>query len=278
MAVLSRCDMLLGLHGICILHTNVLTDIRVARDTGYDALEIWVPKLERYLEAGHRLEDLPAALGPVQPATVNCLQDLGHPEPEPPGEPARRCEQLCAIANTLNCSILQVSTARALLGMPWPEIRKRIAQSLAELADIAAPFGLRLVLEPQTFAPLRTPGQALEIFETAGRDNVGLCLDTFHLWTGGTSWEEVAALDSDLIHVVHISDVTPRKGEEWADDDRDVLPGDGILPLKEATAAVCATGYDGLWSVELMGAKHWEWDPVELARELKRRTESLLAD
>lgn len=277
--------MLLGLHGICILHTNVLTDIRVARDTGYDALELWVPKLERYLEAGHRLEDLPAALGPVQPATVNCLQDLGHPEPKLPGELTRRCEQLCTIANTLNCSMLQVSTARALLGMPWPEIRKRIAQPLAELADIAAPFGVRLVLEPQTFAALRTLKQALEVLETAGRDNVGLCLDTFHLWTGGTSWEEVAAIDSDLIHVVHISDVTPRKGEEWSegrrgfgfDSDRDVLPGDGILPLKEAVAALRATGYDGLWSIEIIGAKHWEWDPFELARELKRCTESILA-
>jgi hypothetical protein len=67
-------------------------------------------------------------------------------------------------------------------------------------------------------------------------------------------------------------------GEEWSDTDRDVLPGDGILLPKEGITAICATGYDGLWSVELLGAYYWEWAPVVLAQELKRRTESLLVD
>jgi sugar phosphate isomerase/epimerase len=153
-----------------------------------------------------------------------------------------------------------------------------VGRSLAELADISAPFGVRLALEPVSFTPLRTLGQALEVLEVAGRDNVGLCLDTFHLWTGGTSWEEVAALDPALVMVAHISDVKPRKGEEWSDDDRDVLPGDGILPLEEGIAAIRATGYDDLWCVEMLGAYHWEWDPFVLAAELKRRAELLLHD
>jgi sugar phosphate isomerase/epimerase len=110
----------------------------------------------------------------------------------------------------------------------------------------------------------------------AGRDNVGLCLDTFHLWTGGTSWDEVAVLDPALVVVAHISDVAPRKGKEWSDADRDVLPGDGILPLAEGIAAIRATGYDDLWCVEMLGAYHWEWDPFVLAQELKHRANLLL--
>ena len=106
--------------------------------------------------------------------------------------------------------------------------------------------------------------------------NVGLCLDTFHLWTGGTPWDEVAALDRRLVAVAHLSDVTPRKGDEWSDDDRDVLPGDGILPLQEGIQAIRATGYDDLWCVEMMGAYHWEWDPFVLAQELKDRADRLL--
>ena len=112
--------------------------------------------------------------------------------------------------------------------------------------------------------------------DVAGRQNVGLCLDTFHLWTGGTPWEEVAALDPSLIVVAHISDVLPRGGETWSDADRDVLPGDGILPLAEGLGAIQATGYDGLYSVEMLGDHHWEWDPFLLARELKERAAALL--
>ena len=127
-----------------------------------------------------------------------------------------------------------------------------------------------------TFTPLRTLRQALEVLDVASRDTVGLCLDTVHLWTGGTTWEEVAALDSALIVVAHISDVTPRQGAEWRDADRDVLPGDGILPLREGIEAIRATGYDDLWCVEMLGAYHWEWDPFLLAAGLKKRATGLL--
>jgi len=269
---------LLGLHAGSIMHTNVVTDIRIAKKAGYDAIEIWIPKLERYLDAGYRAEELLSDLGSLRPAMLNCLLHIERQEPGARRELREHCQRLCATAKTLHCPTLQVVALNALRGEPWPEIRTKIGRSLAELADIAAPFGVRLALEPVSFAPLHTLAQALEVLDVASRDNVGLCVDTFHLWTGGTPWDEVAALDPSLIVVVHISDVTPRKGEEWSDTDRDVLPGDGILPLKEGIAAIRATGYDGLWSVELLGAYHWEWDPVVLAWELKRRTESLLAD
>jgi len=37
--------MLLGLHTGTIMHTNLMTDIRVAQETGYDAIEFYIPKL-----------------------------------------------------------------------------------------------------------------------------------------------------------------------------------------------------------------------------------------
>jgi sugar phosphate isomerase/epimerase len=259
------------------MHTNVMTDIRIAKEVGYDAIEIWVSKLERFLDAGHQAEELLPALGSLRPAMLNCLLHIERQEPEARRELREHCEKLCAAAEILHCPTLQVIALSALQGEPWPEVRVKTGRALAELADIAAPFGVRLAFEPVSFAPVRTLAQALEVLDVAERDNVGLCMDTFHQWTGGTPWDDVAALDPSLIVVAHISDVTPRKGEEWSDTDRDVLPGDGILPLKEGIEAVRATGYDGLWSVELLGAYHWEWDPLELAAELKRRSEVLLA-
>ena len=50
--------MQLGLHTGSILYTNLLTDIRVAQETGYDAIEFYIPKLVRYLDAGYRAKDL----------------------------------------------------------------------------------------------------------------------------------------------------------------------------------------------------------------------------
>jgi sugar phosphate isomerase/epimerase len=294
--------MLLGLHTGSIRYTNVVTDIRIAKEVGYDAIELTVPKLTRYLDAGYQAEELLPALGSLRLAVINSFLDIERQDREFRRGLLKRCDRLGEAARTLGCQALQVVALNGLRGEPWPDIRAKIGRSLTELADIAAPFGVRLALEFVSFTPLRTLAQALEVLDVAGRDNVGLCLDTFHLWTGGTPWDEVAALDPALIIVAHLGDVNARhglgsgpapcacalgrplrsgdchilQGEEWSDADRDVLPGDGILPLAEGIEAIRATGYDGLWSVELLGAYHWEWDPPVLARELKRRAESLL--
>ena len=268
--------MRIGLHGGTIMHTNLVTDIRVAQETGYDAIEFYLPKLVRYLDAGYRAEDLIPALGRLRLAVINSFLHIERQDPRGRRTLHEQCERMCQVAQTLDCPSLQVVALNALQGEPWPDIRSKVGQSLAELADIAAPFGVRLALEPVSFTPLRSLSQALEVLDEANRDNVGLCLDTFHLWTGGTPWEAVADLDPTRIVVAHISDVMPRSGQEWSDADRDVLPGDGILPLREGIEAIRATGYNDLWCVEMLGAHHWEWDPFVLARELKQRADDLL--
>jgi sugar phosphate isomerase/epimerase len=268
---------LLGLHNVSIIHTNLATLIRVARDLGYDAIEIMGGNLERYLAAGYTVEDLLAALGPVRVAALNNVSDLTRQEPQARAELLGKCARLCSLASELGCPIVPVSTVIRDSDQPWAETRRQMGESLAELADIAAPFDVRLAIEPQAFSPVSTLSRALEVVDAAGRDNVGIIADTFHLWAGGTPWDEVAAVDPSVIFVAHISDANPRRGPVWSDHDRDVVPGDGILPVAEGVAAIRAAGYEGLWTPEVLGAYLWERDPVVLARELKSRAEALLA-
>ena len=268
----------LGLHTGSIMYTNLVTDIRVARETGWDAIEFYIPKLVRYLDAGYSAKDILPQMGDLRLGVINSFLHIERQDAEERRRLRQQCQRMCQVALDLGCPALQVVALNGLQGEPWPAIRKKMGLSLAELADIAAPFGVRLALEPVTFTPLRTLAQGLEVLDAAGRANVGLCLDTFHLWTAGSPWEEVARVDPGLIVVAHISDVTSMQCEMWSDADRDVLPGDGILPVKEGIDAIKATGYDGLWCVEMMGAHHWEWDPYVLARELRDRASALLGD
>ena len=46
--------MQLGLHTGSIMHTNLMLDIHIARETGFDAIEFTIPKLVRFLDAGPR--------------------------------------------------------------------------------------------------------------------------------------------------------------------------------------------------------------------------------
>jgi len=268
----------LGMHAGCIMYTNVLTDIRIAREVGYDAIELWIPKLERYLDQGYPVEDLRKAMGPLKVNMLNCLMPIEIQEPQARKQLLNRCERLCQVAQGLNCKTLQAVVLNELIGEDWPSQRKKIAASLRELADIAGPHGVRLGCETVVFTPFNTLQKASEVFDLADRENLRLVVDTFHLWTAGVSWDEVAQLDSQIIVSVHLSDTNPRRGAQWDDDDRTALLGEGILPLREGIQAILNTGYDGCWAVEMLSRKHWEWDPQILASELKRRTQIFLLD
>ena len=70
--------MYLALHGCSIMHTNLVTDIEVAKEAGYDALEIWVPKLERYLDVGYDVEELVPEMGSLKTSMISPLYGKDH--------------------------------------------------------------------------------------------------------------------------------------------------------------------------------------------------------
>ena len=268
---------LIGLHAGCILHTNVNTDVRVVKEEGYDAIEILAPKLERYLNAGYDVAELVAALGSIRVNMINRLASIDCQESASKRELYDDCQRLCKIAQDLECENLQVVALNAFSDLPWADIRSSAVRVLRDLADIAKPFGVRLGFEPVVFSPFRSLESVIEIIDATERENIGIVVDTFHHWAAGDPWDKISKLDPGFISSVHISDATEMAESEWRDDDRDVLPGDGTIPLEDGIAAVRDTGYDGVWAVEMMGASHWEWDPNLLAREIKRRVVSLLA-
>jgi sugar phosphate isomerase/epimerase len=269
--------MKLALHAGCVMYTNVITDIRVAREAGYDGIELWIPKLKRYLEAGFSAAEAAASLGPLQVTMLDTILPVEAADAATRARVIDDCSRMAEVAAVLRCPALQVVALDHFDTDDWPAQRRTLVASLNELADIAHARGVRLALEPVTFSRFRSLSQALEVIDAVGSSRIGLCLDTWHLWTSGTPWEEVAALDRDLIVCVHISDTHPKTGAGWRDEDRTALPGDGILPLPLGIEAIRATGYDGVWSVEMLSRRHWEWDPEVLAAELLSRARALLA-
>jgi sugar phosphate isomerase/epimerase len=257
----------------------MVTDIRLAKTAGYQGLEVRMSKLERYLHVGYRAEDLLPSLGRLEIPMVGAIEGVEPRDPERRRRLRAEVEQLCAAAKVLKCPALQVVALDGLEPMSWKEQLPIIARGTAELADIAARHGVRLGFEPLVVSsPVNSLRRAHELIDATERKNIGINVDTFHLWAAKeTTPDEVAKMDPRLITSVHIGEATQPKGSIWTDDDRAAFPGEGIVPLKEWVAAVRATGYDGWWSVEMWSPRHWEWDPEIVALETKQRAETLLA-
>jgi 2-keto-myo-inositol isomerase len=153
------------------------------------------------------------------------------------------------------------------------------ARSLSDLSRIAHGFGVRLAFEflGQQRCSVQTLELAREIVDRAALPDVGLVLDSFHFYAGGSTIESLDALDADRLFIFHINDAEDLPRDRLEDRHR-LLPGRGILPLKQIIDALARIGYDRVASVEIFRPEYWERDPVALAIEARQATSLVLKE
>ncbi|MFI6652997.1 sugar phosphate isomerase/epimerase family protein [Streptomyces sp. NPDC050529] len=154
--------------------------------------------------------------------------------------------------------------------------RERIADALAELAPYAAERGVRLAIEPlhPMFASDRcvvsTLSQALDIAERFPAEQVGVVVDTYHLWWDDQAPAQIArAGAAGRIHSFQLADwITPLPAGVLLG--RGQL-GDGSVDFRAFRTAVEATGFEGPIEVEIFNEDLWARDGAEALAEVAAR-------
>lgn len=154
--------------------------------------------------------------------------------------------------------------------------RERIADALGELGPYAAERGVRLAIEPlhPMFASDRcvvsTLAQALDLAERFPADQVGVTVDTYHIWWDDTAPAQIArAGAAGRIHTFQLADwITPLP--EGVLNGRGQI-GDGSVDMREWRSYVEAAGYTGPIEVELFNDGLWARDGREVLAETAAR-------
>jgi len=158
--------------------------------------------------------------------------------------------------------------------------RERIADALGELGPYAAERGVRLALEPlhPMYAADRcvvsTLAQALDLAERFPAAQVGVVVDTYHLWWDDTVGAQIARAGGDggapsRIAAFQLADwVTPLP--EGVLLGRGQL-GDGSVDLRWFRRRVEAAGYRGPIEVEIFQPALWARDGAEVLAEIVDR-------
>jgi 2-keto-myo-inositol isomerase len=263
--------MKLALNGATTMKADLATDIRVASEAGFDCLEIWSAKLRTYLQ-DNTTEDLAALFNEhrIEPYSINSIEHVTFRTPDRRAELLFECEQLSRIASEIGCPYVVVVPGRLPEGVTHDDIIEESVRVLRELAGVAQGFGVSLAFEflGQRDCSVQTLSLAHEIVREVARPNVGLVIDSFHFYAGGSTIESIDTLDADRLFIFHINDAEDRPREELEDRHR-LLPGLGILPLGEIIAALRRISYDRVTSVEIFRPEYWERDPLQLARDAK---------
>ncbi|MFE4622994.1 sugar phosphate isomerase/epimerase family protein [Streptomyces mirabilis] len=154
--------------------------------------------------------------------------------------------------------------------------RERIADALRELGPYAAERGVRLAIEPlhPMYAADRcvvsTLAQALDLAERFPADQVGVTVDTYHIWWDDTAPAQIARAGAGgRIHTFQLADWTTPLPEGVLNGRGQI--GDGSIDMREWRGYVEAAGYSGPIEVELFNDGLWARDGREVLAETAAR-------
>jgi sugar phosphate isomerase/epimerase len=162
-----------------------------------------------------------------------------------------------------------------------PAAREMVADGIAVLAPYAADYGIRLAIEPlhpmfcADRAVIATLGQALDIADAIGAPNLGVCVDTYHVWWDPEVDEQIARA-GDRIHVFQVCDfVLPIPADALLGRGH---VGDGVVDIPALARAVSKAGYRGFTEVEIFNQQVWDTPGEQTLRTMVERHRKYLAD
>jgi 4-hydroxyphenylpyruvate dioxygenase len=129
----------------------------------------------------------------------------------------------------------------------------RAADDLRGLGERAAPRGVRVGFEALAWGlHINDHRDAWEAVRRADHKSIGLVLDTFHTFARKTDLNSIRSIPRDKIFLVQVADAPLLDMDplSWSRHFRN-FPGQGDLPLLDFMAALSATGYDDVLSLEI---------------------------
>jgi sugar phosphate isomerase/epimerase len=144
-----------------------------------------------------------------------------------------------------------------------PGARTMVADGIAELAPFAAEHGVKLAIEPlhpmfcADRAVVSTLGQALDIAEQFPAEQVGVVVDTYHVWWDPQLEASIARAGAgNRIHSYQECDwVVPLPADMLLGRGH---VGDGSIDFARIRGLVREAGYDGFTEVEIFNQEIWD--------------------
>ena len=170
--------------------------------------------------------------------------------------------------------------ARHVLVMSAEPAEARTLERFGELCDRAAQYDLTVGLEFAIYTGVRTLAHAAEMLARSRRRNASIIIDALHFSRSGGLPDHVRAVDPSLFRYAQICDAGPdmpgptdtpalireaRTGR--------LLPGEGVLPLKDLVAALPA---DLPLAIEAPCRATMELPALERARRAHRALTTLI--
>ncbi len=264
----------LALHTWTLETTPFAEVLRIARDTGWDAVEIRRSDVMQCYKSGLSREGVIRLIRESGIAVGVLGTEYGLLFAQ--GDEYRRLlgvlEESCEIAKAVGCDMIMTATGQAAGSMDTAVANMRAA------ADVVAVHGLRIAWEySSAHDTVNRLDIARELHARVAHPAFGLLLDAYHLERSGSGGRGFADVPGEHIFAFQYSDVPPTAPAGMLRPTDRLAPGRGCVRWREVFALLAEKGYQGYLSYEAPNPGLWARPAMEAAREGVELTRALLA-
>jgi sugar phosphate isomerase/epimerase len=246
---------------------TLVEELEIAARAGFKGVEPWVAELDEYTKAGGSLADLRkriADLGLSVESVIGFSPWVVNDDTKRAAglEDAKR-----VMGITAQIGGKRIAAPASGIGDEDRPDLPTMAQRYRALLDVGQQAGVVPMLELWGFSPLLSKLSEVS-YVAIGADHPDACIlaDSYHLYKGGTPYENLRLLNGAAMFVFHINDYPGEPKREEITDAHRVFPGDGVAPLELLFRTLRDIGFRGMLSLEVFNREYWNQDALYIAR------------
>lgn len=263
----------LALHHWTLDHLPLADFLRVARDTGWNGVELRRSSFTKCYDAGMSNAQVLALIraSGIKVAVIGTEYGLYFAKGEERERLLKVLDETCANAAALGCDMVMCAEG------PRKGTLREVADNLRAGGDVCKRHNVRLAFEfSSTAAIMNSLAVAREVLAQIDHPSVGLLLDAYHLERTGGGGRGFADVPAHEIFAFQYSDVPPTPLVPGAAPNDRLAPGKGVVRWREVFQLLGEKGFQGYISYEAPNPANAQREPESLAREAAEATRALL--
>jgi sugar phosphate isomerase/epimerase len=246
---------------------DLLQEIEVVAQAGYQGIEPWVSEIEAYLRGGGTLAEIRHLLEQRGLKVPNLIAFFpwAHPDEAVRAKALEKARGVADMARELACPF--VAAPPTGISDRKDISLSHIAECYRDLLELGRQVGVKPLLEFWGHSQvLYSLDEAVEILRLVDDPDAAILADVFHMAKGGSDFKLLDQLDGDQLGLIHLNDY-PGSGVVTQLTDRERLyPGDGAAPYDAIIATLRRIGYAGVLSLELFNEAYQRAGALDVAR------------
>ncbi|MBI3916019.1 MAG: sugar phosphate isomerase/epimerase [Betaproteobacteria bacterium] len=263
----------LALHHWTLDHLPLADFLRVARDTGWNGVELRRSSFTKCYDAGMSNAQVLALIraSGIKVAVIGTEYGLYFAKGEERERLLKVLDETCASAAALGCDMVMCAEG------PRKGSLREVADNLRAGGDVCKRHNVRLAFEfSSTAAIMNSLAVAREVLAQIDHPSVGLLLDAYHLERTGGGGRGFADVPAHEIFAFQYSDVPPTPLLPGAPPNDRLVPGRGVVRWREVFQLLDEKGFQSYISYESPNPANAGRQPEALAREAAEATRALL--